>query len=177
MTELQTTGPIKQIQVYNPNNHTNFVNYSYDTSSDPTRKLSKTLPFFFSQLHRSTAIASMAATMRRARTLLLASRCLLPSSTASDHRLLRAAPQRLHPLPAPSDLIASKPVSLGLAGALSFSLTLMTRAEAKEPPAAELVPKDVVLYQYEACPFCNKVKGASFWFPCFRIFYILFVSV
>ncbi|XP_039138522.1 prostaglandin E synthase 2 [Dioscorea cayenensis subsp. rotundata] len=101
----------------------------------------------------------MAATMRRARTLLLASRCLLPSSTASDHRLLRAAPQRLHPLPAPSDLIASKPVSLGLAGALSFSLTLMTRAEAKEPPAAELVPKDVVLYQYEACPFCNKVKA------------------
>jgi microsomal prostaglandin-E synthase 2 len=33
---------------------------------------------------------------------------------------------------------------------------------AKEPPPAELVPKEVVLYQYEACPFCNKVKGLLF---------------
>lgn len=31
---------------------------------------------------------------------------------------------------------------------------------AKEPPRAEkFSPKDVVLFQYEACPFCNKVKG------------------
>ncbi|KAJ0969922.1 hypothetical protein J5N97_022799 [Dioscorea zingiberensis] len=101
----------------------------------------------------------MAAAMRRARSLVIASRCLLPSTAASDHRLLSTAPQRLYALPAPSDSIASKPVSLGLAGALSFSLTLMTRAEAKEPPAPDLLPKDVVLYQYEACPFCNKVKA------------------
>lgn len=26
-------------------------------------------------------------------------------------------------------------------------------------PRPSFVPKDVVLYQYEACPFCNKVKG------------------
>ncbi|XP_034911038.1 uncharacterized protein [Populus alba] len=36
---------------------------------------------------------------------------------------------------------------------------------AKEPPLAELVPKEVVLYQYEACPFCNKVKGLVFKVP------------
>ncbi|XP_022134718.1 prostaglandin E synthase 2-like [Momordica charantia] len=30
---------------------------------------------------------------------------------------------------------------------------------AKEPLQQELVPKEVVLYQYEACPFCNKVKA------------------
>lgn len=30
---------------------------------------------------------------------------------------------------------------------------------AKEPQPPEVVPKDVVLYQYEACPFCNKVKA------------------
>lgn len=33
---------------------------------------------------------------------------------------------------------------------------------AKGTPSAEgFMPKDVVLYQYEACPFCNKVKGWS----------------
>lgn len=32
----------------------------------------------------------------------------------------------------------------------------------KETPRAEAFsPKDVVLYQYAACPFCNKVKGQS----------------
>ncbi|XP_064962362.1 uncharacterized protein LOC135611039 isoform X1 [Musa acuminata AAA Group] len=28
-----------------------------------------------------------------------------------------------------------------------------------EPPSPELIPKDAVPYQYEACPLCNKVKG------------------
>lgn len=33
-------------------------------------------------------------------------------------------------------------------------------AEAKAPPTRpDLMPKDVVLYQYEACPFCNKVRA------------------
>ncbi|KAK9277829.1 hypothetical protein L1049_027385 [Liquidambar formosana] len=53
-------------------------------------------------------------------------------------------------------------VSLGFAGALlSFALAASVSQEvyAKEPPPPELVPKDVVLYQYEACPFCNKVKA------------------
>ncbi|KAF8377802.1 hypothetical protein HHK36_031187 [Tetracentron sinense] len=57
---------------------------------------------------------------------------------------------------------SARPVSLAVAGAVSFSLTaslLVQDAYAKEPPSPELVPKDVVLYQYEACPFCNKVKA------------------
>jgi len=42
----------------------------------------------------------------------------------------------------------------------SFSTALFDReAVAKEPPPPELAPKTVVLYQYEACPFCNKVKA------------------
>lgn len=54
---------------------------------------------------------------------------------------------------------------LGFAGVVSFSTALLDReAVAKEPPPPELAPKIVVLYQYEACPFCNKVKGELF-FP------------
>lgn len=49
-------------------------------------------------------------------------------------------------------------LSLGLAGAV-VSVATAASVYAKEPPAAELMPKDVVLYQYEACPFCNKVKA------------------
>ncbi|URD94676.1 Glutaredoxin, partial [Musa troglodytarum] len=30
-----------------------------------------------------------------------------------------------------------------------------------EPTSPELIPKDAVLYQYEACPLCNKVEGNS----------------
>ncbi|KAI3960603.1 hypothetical protein MKX01_003777 [Papaver californicum] len=30
---------------------------------------------------------------------------------------------------------------------------------AKEPPKPEFLLQEVVLYQYEACPFCNKVKA------------------
>lgn len=38
--------------------------------------------------------------------------------------------------------------------------SLAQEAQAKEaPPVEKLMPKDVVLYQYEACPFCNKVKA------------------
>ncbi|KAJ4848374.1 hypothetical protein Tsubulata_020441 [Turnera subulata] len=54
--------------------------------------------------------------------------------------------------------------SLGIAGAAAASLaasTTLLREEvhAKERLPHELVPKEVVLYQYEACPFCNKVKA------------------
>ncbi|KAL5730844.1 prostaglandin-E synthase [Ranunculus cassubicifolius] len=45
-----------------------------------------------------------------------------------------------------------------VAGALSFS-AMASEAYAKESTATGLLPKDVVLYQYEACPFCNKVKA------------------
>lgn len=51
-------------------------------------------------------------------------------------------------------------ISLGFAGALAAGASLyFPEVYAKEPPPANLVPKDVILYQYEACPFCNKVKG------------------
>lgn len=57
---------------------------------------------------------------------------------------------------------SAKTVSLSIAGAL-FSVAAATSLSeevlAKEPPSPDLVPKDVVLYQYEACPFCNKVKA------------------
>ncbi|GAB4845310.1 hypothetical protein Ancab_038719 [Ancistrocladus abbreviatus] len=52
--------------------------------------------------------------------------------------------------------------SLGVAGALASAACasmLLEEVYAKEQLPPELVPKDVVLYQYEACPFCNKVKA------------------
>ncbi|ERN08494.1 prostaglandin E synthase 2 isoform X3 [Amborella trichopoda] len=64
------------------------------------------------------------------------------------------------PRPIPSSHFKFSPLfagalSLGFAGAFS----LLNDAEAKERPSPELVPHNVVLYQYEACPFCNKVKA------------------
>jgi microsomal prostaglandin-E synthase 2 len=54
----------------------------------------------------------------------------------------------------------ARALSLGVAGAL-VSVAAVQEVHAKEPPPSELVPKEVVLYQYEACPFCNKVKGEN----------------
>ncbi|KAG6618176.1 prostaglandin E synthase 2-like [Carya illinoinensis] len=57
----------------------------------------------------------------------------------------------------------ARSVSVGVAGALlsvaAAATSLSQEVHAKEPPPAELVPKDVILYQYEACPFCNKVRA------------------
>ncbi|CAL4956092.1 unnamed protein product [Urochloa decumbens] len=62
-------------------------------------------------------------------------------------------------LPPPS----SRAVPSGVAGAVSFSLTFATvaaaEAKAKERPPTDLLPQNVVLYQYQACPFCNKVRA------------------
>jgi hypothetical protein len=44
---------------------------------------------------------------------------------------------------------------------LSFAASTMSVAFGKERVADRFAPKDVVLYQYDACPFCNKVKGRS----------------
>lgn len=122
----------------------------------------------------------MQATTRAARRLV--SQSLLRSNTAHAPLSSAAAFQRTVPTSAlcatASDVFtaprsrrwlfppafSSRTVPAGLAGALSFSMTLVTLAEAKEPPSPERIPKDVVLYQYEACPFCNKVKGNSFSF-------------
>ncbi|OAY63384.1 Prostaglandin E synthase 2 [Ananas comosus] len=90
-----------------------------------------------------------------------------PAAAAAADRRIGGGPASLSPprtrrwipgAPAVAPL-GSRTVPVGLAGALSLSLTLVTAAEAKEPPPPELVPKDVVLYQYEACPFCNKVRA------------------
>ncbi|WVZ84263.1 hypothetical protein U9M48_031314 [Paspalum notatum var. saurae] len=62
-------------------------------------------------------------------------------------------------LPPPS----SRVMPAGVAGAVSFSLTFATvaaaEAKAKERPPQDLLPQSVVLYQYQACPFCNKVRA------------------
>lgn len=50
-------------------------------------------------------------------------------------------------------------------GAVLFSAAASSLAEevhAKETLPPPLRPEEVVLYQYEACPFCNKVKGNFF---------------
>jgi hypothetical protein len=41
----------------------------------------------------------------------------------------------------------------------SFAYSSMHATLAKERIAADRLPQEVILYQYEACPFCNKVKG------------------
>ncbi|KAH1065820.1 hypothetical protein J1N35_030807 [Gossypium stocksii] len=50
-----------------------------------------------------------------------------------------------------------------VAGTMLFSVVASSMAQdalAKEKPRSEkFLPKEVVLYQYEACPFCNKVKA------------------
>ncbi|KAK8615430.1 hypothetical protein V6N13_017020 [Hibiscus sabdariffa] len=53
---------------------------------------------------------------------------------------------------------SAQPVFLGLAGVVA-SMATAASVYAKEPPPVEIMPKEVVLYQYEACPFCNKVKA------------------
>ena len=53
--------------------------------------------------------------------------------------------------------LAAASIAAGAAGA--SSLLVEEEAYAKELLKPDLIPNDVVLYQYEACPFCNKVKG------------------
>ncbi|KAH0456993.1 hypothetical protein IEQ34_014900 [Dendrobium chrysotoxum] len=76
-------------------------------------------------------------------------------SAKSEMRQLWFPP--LFPFVPPS--ITMKSGLAGLAGAVSFSMAISSVVEAKEPVSLEFLPKDVVLYQYEACPFCNKVKA------------------
>ncbi|KAL3517082.1 hypothetical protein ACH5RR_023984 [Cinchona calisaya] len=52
--------------------------------------------------------------------------------------------------------------AFAVAGAVVFSVAASSAADevyAKEPLPPNVRPDDVVLYQYEACPFCNKVKA------------------
>ncbi|RAL47397.1 hypothetical protein DM860_013362 [Cuscuta australis] len=55
-----------------------------------------------------------------------------------------------------------RPSANVVSGTVLFSVaasTLAKEAHAKEPIPPNFRPNDVVLYQYEACPFCNKVKA------------------
>lgn len=69
---------------------------------------------------------------------------------------------------------SAQTVSLGVAGAIASVAAVASLSAqgvyAKEPLPADLVPKEVVLYQYEACPFCNKVKGRSLRFASHHLF-------
>lgn len=74
-----------------------------------------------------------------------------------------AEPLRVsHELRGRFELLAP-PTVQAITGTRFFSRAASSAAQevrGKEPPQAEKFhPKDVVLYQYEACPFCNKVKG------------------
>ncbi|CAK9881840.1 unnamed protein product [Sphagnum jensenii] len=55
----------------------------------------------------------------------------------------------------------SRSMTLVAAGAfsLSFAASMMSVASAKERVDDKYAPREVVLYQYDACPFCNKVKA------------------
>ncbi|KAF0930862.1 hypothetical protein E2562_035960 [Oryza meyeriana var. granulata] len=102
-----------------------------------------------------------AAQVLASRSLLLSSRALhgAAASTAA------AGGGRLGAQPSPPSKASSssRAMPAGIAGAVSFSLTFATmaavEAKAKERPPLDLLPQNVVLYQYQACPFCNKVRA------------------
>lgn len=47
----------------------------------------------------------------------------------------------------------------GFEATMHFSVSATSLAQDIQAAKEKFQPKDVVLYQYEACPFCNKVKG------------------
>ncbi|KAK4351855.1 hypothetical protein RND71_027373 [Anisodus tanguticus] len=58
--------------------------------------------------------------------------------------------------------LSGRTAAHAVAGTMFFSVaatTLTEEVHAKEAVPIELRPKELVLYQYEACPFCNKVKA------------------
>ncbi|KAJ7975237.1 prostaglandin E synthase 2-like [Quillaja saponaria] len=96
------------------------------------------------------------------------------TSFAVQHRLLQVAlygsstgnshtrQQWFSPLLGSLTGATGKAASFGVAGALvtvAAATSFSEEVYAKEPLPPEVVPNDVVLYQYEACPFCNKVKA------------------
>ncbi|KAG2698302.1 hypothetical protein I3760_07G145400 [Carya illinoinensis] len=92
-------------------------------------------------------------------------------ATAADQRLLRLALYGTSDLKASSnpqwlmsrglvDCFGSSGPSVanGVAGTRFFSAAATSLAKESLRPE-KFSPKDVVLYQYEACPFCNKIKA------------------
>lgn len=73
----------------------------------------------------------------------------------------------------------SRAAARAVSGTMFFSVAataLVEEVHAKEPVHSKFRPKDVLLYQYEACPFCNKVKGIPFRFHLQRIVVVFFIS-
>lgn len=92
----------------------------------------------------------------------------LPLSFAGASTAALAAERRSRwSFPPNASTVKSVPIGIA-AGAVSFSLTFVTVAEAKERPPIDLLPKEVVLYQYQACPFCNKVRGINFYLSLWK---------
>ncbi|PRQ15894.1 putative prostaglandin-E synthase [Rosa chinensis] len=87
------------------------------------------------------------------------------TATSPSHRLLQVAlysSTGSHGRRPWFESFSCRKLAVGVAGTLAsvaVATSLAQEVHAKEPPPAELVPKEVVLYQYEACPFCNKVKA------------------
>ncbi|KAJ9165942.1 hypothetical protein P3X46_020753 [Hevea brasiliensis] len=112
--------------------------------------------------------------MRRVNGLATLTRNIAAASSAaagatSRHLLVQAAMMSTWSCTNSSQRIADRfgisnpSVASGVAGTMFFSVaasSLEQEVHEKEPPPAKkFLPKDVVLYQYEACPFCNKVKA------------------
>ncbi|CAI0382553.1 unnamed protein product [Linum tenue] len=98
----------------------------------------------------STSLATVAAAMPN---LLVRSAMLSTTSSGSG-------PQFLSRRMADYFGLSGTSVAAGVVGTMFFSVAASSVAQevhAKELP--KFSPKDVVLYQYEACPFCNKVKA------------------
>ncbi|WCJ42078.1 Prostaglandin E synthase 2 [Euphorbia peplus] len=84
------------------------------------------------------------------------------NTAAVHHRLFQAALYCTSTTTRRHHWTSGRTAALGVAGALvtvAAATSLSGEVYAKERPPQELVPKEVVLYQYEACPFCNKVKA------------------
>ncbi|TVU33966.1 hypothetical protein EJB05_15785 [Eragrostis curvula] len=101
-----------------------------------------------------------AAQSLASRSLLLSVRALQGAASPSCVGARWSSSSVLPPrLPSPS----SGAVPAGVTGAVSFSLTFASfaaaEAKAKERLPSDLLPQNVVLYQYQACPFCNKVRA------------------
>ncbi|KAF5734564.1 prostaglandin E synthase 2-like [Tripterygium wilfordii] len=113
--------------------------------------------------------ASTLASSILSRTLSTVSNGAFVPNSAVEHRLIQVALYcnssrgTSHAPPGRwSSPFSGRAVSIGFAGALASIATVTSMSQevyAKEPPPRELMPKEVVLYQYEACPFCNKVKA------------------
>ncbi|KAK3228290.1 hypothetical protein Dsin_008152 [Dipteronia sinensis] len=102
-------------------------------------------------------------TMRRASILTssVLSRTVAAASSTVHYRLLTTTTPTANSNAGRfwSSTASARAVAGALASIAAFASLSYQEVHAKEPLPADLVPKEVVLYQYEACPFCNKVKA------------------